>query len=92
MSEMPKIVGPEYLVPILHKDVKTIKQDASRKPHSLPPRWQPPGCAKLLWLEQDVIDWVRSFGASPAKKRGRPSSQVSQPFQSGLDGSSVSTL
>ena len=71
MSELPTIVGPEYLVPILHKDVKTIKQDANRKPHTLPPRWKPPGCTKILWLEQDVIDWVKSFGAP--KKRGRPS-------------------
>jgi len=72
MNEMPKIVGVDYIAAVMHKDVKTIKTDASRRPESLPPRWQPPGCHKLLWLEPDVIDWVRSYGAQ-AKKRGRPS-------------------
>lgn len=32
MNDMPNIVGLEYLVPILRKDLKTLKQDASRKP------------------------------------------------------------
>lgn len=76
MNELPRIVGPEYLAPILHKEIATIKLDASRKPHTLPPRRKPPGCSKLLWLEQDVIDWVKSFGAQP-KKRGRASGATS---------------
>jgi hypothetical protein len=72
-NDMPKIVGVEYLATILQKSVTTIKLDANRKPESLPPRWKPPGCHKHLWLESDVIEWVRSYGAQQAKKRGRPS-------------------
>lgn len=75
MNELPKIVGPEYLAAILQKEVLTIKLDANRRPDSLPPRWKPPGCRKFLWLEQDVIDWVKSFGAP--KKRGRASGATS---------------
>lgn len=72
MSDMPNIVGLEYLVPILRKDLKTLKQDASRKPDTLPPRWRPPGCVKVLFREDVVISWVKSYGEQP-KKRGRAS-------------------
>ena len=74
----PNIVGPEYLVPILHLPVDTIKVYARSRPESLPPRWQPPGIRKLLWLESDVLDWIQSFSAKSKepKKRGRPVSQA----------------
>lgn len=52
----PNVVGPEYLAPLLHRKVSTIRTDARRKPESLPPRWSPPGTRKLLWIEEDVIN------------------------------------
>lgn len=54
------VVGPEYLVPLLHRTVETIKVDARRKPDSLPPRLKIPGSSKLLWLESDVVAWLQS--------------------------------
>ncbi len=64
----PTIVGPEYLAPLLHREVITIKADARRRPESLPPRLLIPGSAKLLWLESDVIEWLQSCRtAKPAK-------------------------
>jgi predicted DNA-binding transcriptional regulator AlpA len=61
------VVGPEYLVPLLRRELSTIKVDARRKPESLPPRLDIPGSSKLLWLESDVLDWIKS--CSTAKKR-----------------------
>jgi hypothetical protein len=57
---VPNVVGPEYLVPLIHRTVSTIKVDARRRPDSLPPRLLIPGSAKLLWLESDVLDWLQS--------------------------------
>lgn len=73
----PLIVGPEYLAPLLHKEIATIKSDARRKPESLPPRLLIPGCPKLLWLESDVLAWLQkcrtAIDTEPKPKRGRPS-------------------
>lgn len=64
----PNVVGPEYLVPLLHRNLSTIKVDARRKPESLPPRLMIPGSSKLLWVEQDVIDWLNSFRLKAEKE------------------------
>ena len=75
MSDI-NVVGPEYLVPLLHRELQTIKVDARRKPESLPPRLVIPGSSKLLWLESDVVAWINDCRVKkePAKnKGGRPS-------------------
>ena len=59
-TETPKVVGPEYLVPLLHRTIKTIKVDARARPDTLPPRLVIPGSARLLWLETDVWTWINS--------------------------------
>jgi predicted DNA-binding transcriptional regulator AlpA len=58
MSEV-KTLTPEDLSPLLGRAVSTIKTDARRKPESLPPRLRIPGSKKLLWLESDVVEWLR---------------------------------
>lgn len=65
MTDTPKVVGPEYLVPLVHRSVETIKVDARRKANSLPPRLKIPGSTKLLWLETDVIAWLKSCSTAP---------------------------
>lgn len=60
MSTPPKVVGPDYLVPLLHRTEETIRVDARRRPESLPPRLVIPGSTKLLWLESDVLEWLNS--------------------------------
>jgi hypothetical protein len=60
-TTLPKIVGPEYLVPLVHRTIKTIRVDATRRPESLPPRLHIPGSAKLLWMEADVIAWLHGL-------------------------------
>lgn len=76
-TNIPKVVGPEYLVPLTHRTLATIKVDARSRPETLPPRLKIPGSAKLLWLETDVLDWLQSCRTAkeeaPQPKRGRPS-------------------
>ena len=89
----PNIVGPEYLVPLLHKKLATIKKDAVRSPESQPPRLKIPGSSKLLWVEEDVLTWLNSFrpAKEPEKKKGGRPSQVVQRYQQDQGGSTAST-
>lgn len=61
-----KTLGPEDLAPLLGRAVSTIKTDVRRRPETLPPRLQIPGSTRLLWLEQDVIEWIESIRKKPA--------------------------
>lgn len=73
MSNSAVVVGPEYLVPLLHRSLATIKVDArtASRLHSLPPRLKIPGSAKLLWLESDVLTWLDNCRTAkpPAEKQ-----------------------
>ena len=72
MTDRPNIVGVEYLSKLLQRKVSTIRMDASRRPESLPPRLMIPGTRNLMWVEDDVLDWLNSFRPQPKKKPGRP--------------------
>ena len=50
----------EDLAPLLGRAASTIKADANRRPHTLPPRLRIPGSRRLLWLEADVHEWLRA--------------------------------
>jgi hypothetical protein len=78
MTEAPELVGPEYLATLLKRKVSTIKVDANRNPQSLPPRLIIPGKkrADMLWVKQDVIDWLNSLRPQIKRKVGRPSGQT----------------
>ena len=84
MNPDVKVVGPEYLVPLIHRAVATIKVDLRRRPESLPPRLLIPGSTKILWLESDVLAWLdgcRTAAPAPVEsrpRRGRPSTQSIQ--------------
>ena len=54
-----KMMTVEELSALIHRAVPSIKSDLTRKPESLPPRIKMPGSKRLLWLEQDVIDWLQ---------------------------------
>jgi hypothetical protein len=62
-------MGPEELAPLLRRTVDTIKTDARRRPESLPPRLQIPGSKRLVWLEQDVVDWINRCRVTKHKSR-----------------------
>jgi len=54
-----KTLGPEDLAPLLRRSAETIKVDCRRRPESLPPRLKIPGSNRLMWLEEDVVKWLR---------------------------------
>lgn len=56
-----KTLTPDDLAPLLGRAVSTIKTDVRRRPESLPPRLQIPGSKQLLWLEQDVVEWIQKL-------------------------------
>lgn len=58
------------LARLLGREESTIKADANRRPHTLPPRLHIPGTRSLLWLEEDVHAWLRQQ-REPAVK-GQP--------------------
>jgi len=69
------------LAALLHRQVHTIRNDASRAPYRLPPRCVLPGQKRLLWRKDDVLAWLAAAVAveprstsseAPRSKRGRP--------------------
>jgi predicted DNA-binding transcriptional regulator AlpA len=80
MTDRPKIVGPEFVAELLGIEVSTVKLDCRTKPESLPPRLLIPGRKALMWIEEDVIEWINSFRPQAKRKPGRPS-QVSPQSQ-----------
>ena len=59
-----ELLSAEDLAKLLHRTVRTIQADATRRPESLPPRFNIPGTRKLLWLEADVVEWMKKLSAS----------------------------
>lgn len=55
-----KTLSVDEIATLLHKTPRTIREDARRRPHSLPPRLRIPGSDRMLWLESDVIEWLES--------------------------------
>ena len=74
----------DQLSQYLHKSVASIRSDATRNPHSLPPICRLPGTKRLLWRMEDLEQWLARHVAPTAssrellssdsqpKKRGRP--------------------
>ncbi|GAB2808118.1 hypothetical protein GCM10027021_35920 [Dyella kyungheensis] len=69
------------LAALLHRQVHTIRNDASRAPYRLPPRCALPGQKRLLWRKDDVLAWLAAAVAvetqpmsseAPRPRRGRP--------------------
>lgn len=56
-----KTLTIEDLANLLKRSVSTIRSDVTRRPQSLPPRLEVPGSRTILWLEQDVLDWLQSL-------------------------------
>lgn len=86
-AEISEVLTVEQLAKFIHKTPASIRSDASRNPIALPPICRLPGSKRLLWLLDDVRQWmsacvdrsnassVQTFQAadpSIARKRGRP--------------------
>lgn len=53
-----KLLNVIELAAILRKQPASIRSDACRAPHRLPPRTALPGNRLLLWAETDVESWL----------------------------------
>ncbi|MGP8439096.1 DNA-binding protein [Paraburkholderia fungorum] len=81
---MQALLTVEQLAEHLQKSVASIRSDATRNPHSLPPICRLPNTKRLLWRAEDVERWIglhvagadsgsMTTLASPEKRRrGRP--------------------
>lgn len=79
------ILRVEELAVLLRRNVHTIRLDACRAPHRLPPILRLPGHNRLLWRRCDVEAWLAAAVTSvtvtpaaaeppvlPSRRRGRP--------------------
>lgn len=70
-------VDVDGLAEILQTSSNSIRTRLCREPHTLPPRLKLPGNTRLLWLMEDVMNWLKQCRTEPApapapRKRGRP--------------------
>lgn len=69
MADTPvlRTLNIEDLARVLKKSVATVKSDMTRRPASLPPPMgKMPQSQTLLWLEEDVLKWMRENAQPPA--------------------------
>lgn len=73
-SQLQNLMTAEDLAVYLGRSVRTIRHDASRAPHRLPPRVRLPDSSLLRWQADVVHAWVQQFQEEykPKAKRGRP--------------------
>lgn len=74
-------VGVEELATMLGRAPASIRMARCRSPESLPPAIRIPGQRRLVWLVDDVVEWLRKhreptvespgLSVSP-RRRGRP--------------------
>lgn len=49
-----ELISVEQLSLLIHKSPASIRSDASRNPHALPPICRLPGSKRLLWRTEDI--------------------------------------
>lgn len=59
---MDALLTVEDLALILKKSVHTVRDAASKRPHTLPPICRLPGTKRLYWKAAVVDCWINSFG------------------------------
>ena len=67
-----RLLSVEQLADVLHRSPSTVRVDCRRAPHKLPPRLCLPGSTRLVWLEDDVNEWLRRYrrpGTSSAERQ-----------------------
>ena len=52
------------LAKLLSRSPATIATEVSKSPHKLPPRLILPGSRRVLWLEEDVEEWINIHRAN----------------------------
>lgn len=59
-----KLLNVEDIAKLLHRTVRTVRADVTRRPETLPPRLEIEGSRRLLWLESDVAAWLEERSAA----------------------------
>ena len=78
MSALPEYLTVGELAELLRASVETVRCNASRAPHRLPPATRFAGrvlfrrAAVLEWLERLEAGGAKPDPAAPARRRGRP--------------------
>jgi hypothetical protein len=62
-------IGPAELGKLLGRSTKTIKMDVTRRPRTLPPRFQPPGTRAVIWRVVDVRRWMQALADEHERQR-----------------------
>jgi len=65
----------DELAAVLHQSPQTVRANASRAPHRLPPPTRLPGHRALIWRREIVEQWLSRFDPDPenlVNRRGRP--------------------
>lgn len=55
----------EQLAKVLNRSPATIASQVSKSPESLPPRLKLPHSRRVLFLEEDVLKWLRDSRTTP---------------------------
>jgi hypothetical protein len=71
MSDLDDLetIGPSELGVLLGRATKSIKLDSSRRPWTLPPRFEVPGSRALVWRVRDVRAWMEALAEIQAQER-----------------------
>lgn len=69
MQGLEPLLSVDDLAILLNRSPKSVKQDASRKPLSLPPRVVMPGCRKLAWRPSTVRAWLDQLEKAEVARR-----------------------
>lgn len=64
-----ELLDPKELGVLLKRSPKSIKVEASRNPHILPPRFIVPGTRALRWRKVDVRAWMEAWAEVERNKR-----------------------
>lgn len=57
------------LAMLLGRSARSIKNDVSRNPLSLPPIFRPPGTQKVMFKVKEVVEWMEELAEAENKRR-----------------------
>lgn len=77
-ASLQRLMTVDDLAAYLCKSAHTIRHDASRAAHRLPPRVRLPDSSLLRWQPEIVHAWVQTFQVDykPKARKGRPRQPV----------------
>lgn len=64
-----KTLGINEIAAILRKTPKTVREDVSRRPESLPPRLIIPNSRSVVWRMVDVEEWLENRVQKPLGRK-----------------------